>query len=144
MDLRQAYKATIEALEKEENEIVQLRQLLLDKEATLNLRAKELAEAIKQLESEQRLVKDVKDVKALKEFNSQRTHDLNQVENQLKMKEVELKKYENKLFEIKGTQDETDKQLRERETEVSHREKTYREEIEKSFASNLAKNLLNK
>lgn len=144
MDLRQTYKVTIEALEKEEQELAQGKQSILDKEVALNKREKEIAEVIKQLEVEQRAVRDIKDIKAQKEANELRDKGLKQLELQLKNKENELKKYENKLFEIKNQQDFLDRKLRERETEVALREKTYKEEVEKAFASNLAKNLLTK
>lgn len=144
MDLKQLYKETIQALDKERETLAQEKQRILDKEADLNTREMQIAESYKQLEADIRTVSDVKDVKALKEENEQRLKDIVAREQEMKKRELELKKYENQLYEIKTRQDETDKRLAEREVEVSHRERTYREEIEKSFASNLAKNLLNK
>jgi hypothetical protein len=144
MDLRQAYKATIEALDRKERELAEEKQRLVDRTVQLDSKEKELVTVSKTLEQERQAVSDIKSVKEQKELNEQRVRDLTARESAIKVKELELKKYENQLFEIKTRQDTTDKQLREREQEVVHREKTYREEVEKSFASNLAKNLLNK
>ncbi len=144
MDLRSAFKVTIEALDKREQDLEQEKQLLTEKSIQLDNKEKELSEVVKVVEQERHEVRDIKNVKEQKEANEVKEKGLHQFEVQLKNKENELKKYENKLFEIKNQQDEFDRKLRERETEVVLREKTYKEEVEKSFASNLAKNLLNK
>ena len=144
MDLRQCYKNTLEALEKKEAELAQEKQRVLEKEADLNTRELQIAEAYKQLEADIHTVSDIKDVKALKEDLADKQASIDVQVIEIKKKDQELKKYENQLFEIKTRQDEIDQSLRIREAEVAQREKQYREEIEKSFASNLAKNLLSK
>lgn len=144
MDLRRCFKDTIDTLQRVEQQQAEEKQRLLEGAASLEKQRKELQTAVKQLESDQRSVQDIKDVKAQREENAQERKSLDALGAELKRKELELKKKENELYEIKTRQDETDKNLRVRESELSHREKTYKEELEKNFVLNFRDKLLNK
>lgn len=144
MDLKKLFKLTIEALDQRGDELSRTEKDLADRQIEFERHEKVLSEAQKSLEVDQKAVSDIADVKAQKEANEQTKQDLDQLRVELKKEDIRLKKYENTLYEIKGAQDEKDKELVERENAVSHREKTYKEEIEKNFAVNLASNLLKK
>lgn len=144
MDLRKAFDQIVAALDKRAEELTVREERLGNKEIALGVQEEALFVERKRLEEERKTVKDIVDVKAQREANGQRTKDLDAKDAELKRVEIKLKKYENDLFEIKTRQDATDLKLAERERELTQREKTYKEDIERNFAANLAKNILNK
>lgn len=133
MDLRQLYKETLQALDKREQEIEQEKQRILDKESDLNTRETQLAEAFKQLEADIHTVSDVRDAKALREENAQKQIELHNRELAVKQEEINLKKKENDLYQIKVSQDEREQQLLAREQELTVREREYKERLKDEF-----------
>lgn len=133
MDLKQVFNATIEALDKRDAEHNARVQDVNRFQETLKVQEKELDERGQKLEADRRAVQEVQDVVAAKKANEDYANELQNTAITLKNKEVELKKYENSLAEIKTGLDQRQDQLTVAQKIQSEREATYKEELKRAF-----------
>lgn len=142
MDLSSLYKQTVEELENQKADLARKEEAVSVREQAAKEAEDQLAKDQAQLQRDQASVSDILDVKAQIGANAARNQELDILDATLKKKDIDLKKYENSLYEIASNQAQKDQELKDRESAVAERERTYQDSLKQKFADSVVKNLL--